>query len=53
MKKNDKNFLLNATSAVAAMTLDGFCWFVFHQPKTPSHLLEEKHKKCIKKYTKK
>lgn len=52
MKKNGKKILLHSTAAVAAMTLDGFCWFVFHQPKTPSCLLEEKHKKCTKKYMK-
>lgn len=43
--KRAKRNLLTVANVVADLSLEGFCWFIFHQSKTPQALLEKKKEK--------
>lgn len=43
--KRKKQVLRAVANMTAELTLDGFCWFIFHQPKVPQALLRKKKEK--------
>ncbi|WP_095175653.1 MULTISPECIES: cyclic lactone autoinducer peptide [Blautia] len=45
VKENKEKKLVAVANVVADLTREGFCWFIFHQPKVPKALLEKKNKK--------
>lgn len=43
--KKKNNPVIQEANAFADFSLEGFCWFVFHQPRIPDALLEKKKEK--------
>lgn len=43
--KNRKKNIIKAANVFADFSLEGFCWFIFHQSKVPQDLLNRKKEK--------